>query len=486
MRSYLVLIICCIALNTQAQYVNYVSTNNSIIDTAIAQLPHRLINTPLLLNDTNSKKTIRISPLITALPTIQKNTVGAQLGAGFSAMFKFNKKLQAIINYQRLWLNGTTAMDSSVTQTNSIGAVGTAFYTRSANFTTSNYLDFNLKYLPSKYITLHAGRNRFFVGEGYRSLILSDNAAPMYHLSFDAKFKQFQYATTYAHLVDINDSKPLDNYVRNKFMTFHSISYTPNKWLTIQLYETVVFASRSNNMYKFKYDVTYLNPIIFLRPVEYSQGSTDNELLGLNIKLKPIKNLTLYGQFVLDEFLLSYFVKRTRWWGNKYAVQGGAKYNYIRPQKQFIALAELNYARPYTYSHADPLINYGHYNQALAHPAGGNFIELLSLVSYKQNNLMFSAKVSYFTQGLDANSTNYGSNIYNSYTKRNADFGVAILQGKLLKRITANVQGTYTLTKVKNINVCLGTVVTKSNINATNAIVYMGVQATLFNHYNDY
>lgn len=483
MRSYLVLIICCIALNAQAQYVNYTSINNRIIDTAIVQLPHRLINTPLLLNDTNRKKTIRISPLITALPTVQKNSSGAQLGMGFSATFKFNKKLQTVINYQRLWLNGTTGMDSSIAKNNSIGALGSAFYTRNAKFITSNYLDFNIKYVPSKYITLHAGRNRFFVGEGYRSLILSDNAAPMYHLSFDAKFKQFQYSTTYAHLVDMNDSKPLDNYVRNKFMTFHSISYTPNKWFNIQLYETVVFASRSNNPYKFKYDVTYLNPIIFLRPVEYSQGSTDNELLGLNIKLKPIKNLTLYGQFVLDEFLLSYFVKRTGWWGNKYALQGGAKYNYIRSKKQFLALAELNYARPYTYSHADPLINYGHYNQALAHPAGGNFIEVLSLVSYKQNNLMFTAKGSYFMQGLDANNNNYGSNIYTSYTKRNADFGIATLQGKLLKRITANVQATYVL---KNISICLGTVVTKSNINVSSAVVYMGVQATLFNHYNDY
>ncbi|MBC7413098.1 MAG: hypothetical protein H7331_11680, partial [Bacteroidia bacterium] len=453
------------------------------IDTEIANIPHRLINTPLLLNDTNQKKHTHISPLVTALPTIEKNNIGAQLGAGFSASFKLNKKLQAIINYERLWLNGSLAMDSSVTQNNSIGAVGTAFYTRKANFNTSNYLDFNLKYIPNKYITLHAGRNRFFVGEGYRSLILSDNAAPMYHISFDAKLKQFQYSTTYAHLVDMNDTKPLDNYVRNKFMTFHSISYTPNKWLNLQLYETVVFASRSNNPYKFKYDVTYLNPIIFFRPVEYSQGSTDNEILGLNVKLKPVKNLTLYGQFVLDEFLLSYFVKRTGWWGNKYAVQGGAKYNYIRPKKQFIALAEFNYVRPFTYAHADPLINYGHYNQALAHPAGGNFIEALSLISYKHNNLMFSGKGSYFMQGLDANNNNYGSNIYTSYTKRNADFGIATLQGKLLKRITANLQATYT---VQNTSICLGTVVTKSNINVSSVIVYMGLQATLFNHYNDY
>ena len=46
----------------------------------------------------------------------------------------------------------------------------------------------------------------------------------------------------------------------------------------------------------------YLNPIIFLRPVEYSLNSSDNALMGLNWKFKSTNNSHIYGQFVIDEF----------------------------------------------------------------------------------------------------------------------------------------------------------------------------------------
>ncbi len=480
MRNTFIIVLLCIVANVNAQYINYQSITNRVIDTAINNVPHRVINTIGLKHDSIKKQT-RLKILPVAISTFQKNKVGAELGIGFSINHYYSAKLAASINYQRVWLNGTTGLDSGIHQTQSIGSVGTAFYTKNKNFVTSNYLDFNVKYTPNKYINLHAGRNRFFVGEGYRSLVLSDNVAPFYHLSFDAKFKQLQYATTYAHLVDMNDSKPLDNKNRNKFMTFHSISYTPSKWLNVQLYETVVFPTRSNNTYKFKYDLTYLNPITFFRPVEYSQGSTDNELLGLILKIKPIKNLTLYSQFVLDEFLLSYFVKRTHWWGNKYAAQAGAKYNYVSNKKQFVALAEFNYVRPYTYAHADSLINYGHYNQALAHPAGANFVEALALLSYRSNKLQLVAKGSYFVTGVSTITQNYGNNIYTSYTSRVADFGVTTLQGNRIQRITANLQASYSF---KLATVCAGTTVIKTN--GISSIVYVGIQSTLFNHYNDY
>ena len=45
---------------------------------------------------------------------------------------------------------------------------------------------------------------------------------------------------------------------------------------------------------------------------------------------------------------------------------------------------EFNMARPYTYSHNDTLgSNYSHYNQALAHPLGANFREVLAIVQYQ-------------------------------------------------------------------------------------------------------
>ncbi len=70
------------------------------------------------------------------------------------------------------------------------------------------------------------------------------------------------------------------------------------------MFEAIIFENRDTLGRKFTYDVNYLNPVIFYRPVEYSIGSGDNVLMGLNFKYKIFNNHLLYGQFVIDEFLL--------------------------------------------------------------------------------------------------------------------------------------------------------------------------------------
>jgi len=45
-----------------------------------------------------------------------------------------------------------------------------------------------------------------------------------------------------------------------------------------------------------------LNPIVFYRPQEYSVGSPDNSMMGLNISGKLFGSLKLYAQAVADEF----------------------------------------------------------------------------------------------------------------------------------------------------------------------------------------
>ena len=53
------------------------------------------------------------------------------------------------------------------------------------------------------------------------------------------------------------------------------------------------------------FDINYLNPIILLRPVEFSLNSPDNILLGLNIRYDLFSSSYIYSQIVLDEFSLT-------------------------------------------------------------------------------------------------------------------------------------------------------------------------------------
>lgn len=59
------------------------------------------------------------------------------------------------------------------------------------------------------------------------------------------------------------------------------------------------------------FELQYLNPVILYRAVEHFLDSPDNVILGTNVKWNPIKGISLYGQFVMDEFKLSEVKKQS-------------------------------------------------------------------------------------------------------------------------------------------------------------------------------
>jgi hypothetical protein len=58
--------------------------------------------------------------------------------------------------------------------------------------------------------------------------------------------------------------------------------------------------------------------------------------------------------------------------------------------------------------------SYTHFNQALAHPLGANFKELVALVNYSKEKWNFSIKLTHAKVGLDSLHTHYGQNIFAS------------------------------------------------------------------------
>jgi hypothetical protein len=117
--------------------------------------------------------------------------------------------------------------------------------------------------------------------------------------------------------------------------------------------------------------------------VEYSLGSGDNALLGASFKIKIPGNIQVYGQVILDEFFLKEIKAKNGWQDNKQGGQLGIKLFNIGGVKNLNFLSEVNIVRPYTYYHKNTLQNYGHFNQPLAHPYGGNFYESMSTLNFK-------------------------------------------------------------------------------------------------------
>jgi hypothetical protein len=107
---------------------------------------------------------------------------------------------------------------------------------------------------------------------------------------------------------------------------------------------------------------------------------------------------------------------------------------------------ELNFARPFTYSHYDSVSNYSHYNQPLAHPLGANFKEAIGIIRYQPiRKLTIQAKLIAWKQGLDSAGINFGNNIFRLYTTRPFDYGWKIGSGRESTGLNGSLWAGYEL-----------------------------------------
>ena len=293
------------------------------------------------------------------------------------------------------------------------------------------YLGYNL----SESISLELGHGRHFIGNGYRSLLLSDNATNMFYLKFILNVWKFNYQTIFAELEATSPRNNIGDFlVPKKYMASHFLSFKPKKNIEIGFFETVVFSREDH------FEFQYLNPVIFYRTIEQAIGSPDNVMLGLNLKYNAFKQFSFYGQFVLDEFLLSAIKDGSGWWANKYGAQIGLKYINMFNIDHLDGQVEYNVVRPYTYSHTDTiadlvipvsLANYSHQNQSLVHPLGSNFKELIFGLRYQPTQkLILNGRFILTQYGDELDGSNWGGNILKPSESKEQEFGNTIGQGE--------------------------------------------------------
>ncbi|MBS1654696.1 MAG: hypothetical protein JSU05_07625 [Bacteroidetes bacterium] len=304
-------------------------------------------------------------------------------------------------------------------------------------FDARGYITFNV----AKYIDVAFGYDRNFIGNGYRSLFLSDFGAPTLFLKLNTRIWKFNYQNLFMELVP-SYTPGGDKLIPKKYAAFHHLDIDITKSLNIGLFEGVMFGRKD------RFEFGYLNPVIFYRSIEQQNGSFDNSVIGLDAKANIKKRVQLYGQLLIDEFLFSEIKRNRGWWGNKWGIQAGAKYIDAFNIKNLDLQVETNRVRPFTYSHGDSVANYTHYNQPLAHPLGANFQEFIGIARYQPaSKWMIQAKAIYYKQGLDSSAANLGSNIFlpNAPPYRTADFGYKNGGGHLVQVLNASLLLSYEL-----------------------------------------
>ncbi|MFM9838873.1 MAG: hypothetical protein ACKVOQ_11450 [Cyclobacteriaceae bacterium] len=288
------------------------------------------------------------------------------------------------------------------------------------------YIDFNI----TNHIYFQFGHDRTFIGNGHRSLIFSDYSPPNLFLRANAKVWKINYLFQLNRLTgnELVGGSSAGKRYPEKFMAFHHASINIGKKFNLGFFESIVFTP-SDSLNSGKFDIGYLNPVIFYRAIEQQFGSSDNALLGFDFKWNAFKNISFYGQTVIDEFVFSELRAGKGWWGNKYALQAGLKYIDVAGVSNLDLQLEYNSARPYTFSH-NTASSYSNYSQSLAHPLGANFSEIVAIVRYQPiPKLSLIGKALLMKTGRDDVNQNFGGDILKNNTTRQSDFGNSITQG---------------------------------------------------------
>lgn len=352
-----------------------------------------------------------------------------------------------------------------------------------------------LSYSPAKFINIQFGHGKNFIGDGYRSLLLSDVTSPHPFLKLNTKFWKIKYTNTWMWLKDVRPEVVADKAFLTKYIANHYLSWNVSKRLNIGLFESVVWANSNDR----GFDVNYLNPIIFFRAIEFETGQgAGNALLGASAKYKWNDNINVYGQFILDEFSLGDVKGGEKSWKNKFGYQLGFKYFNAFKVDNLLLQFEYNRVRPYTYSHNTMVLNYANNNQSMAHLWGANFSEAILIGRYHYKRWFADAKLIFGVRGLDFNNGidnfSYGGDIYRDYNDRPFDTGIEVGQGIKTKTFNGNLQAGYVINPASNLKVFTDISFRNFNPEAETTTTFknntvwfnFGIRTDLFNWYFDF
>ncbi|MGE0931718.1 hypothetical protein [Peijinzhouia sedimentorum] len=308
---------------------------------------------------------------------------------------------------------------------------------------------FNVSTKVAKHIDLQAGFDRNFIGNGHRSMILSDFGNNNFYIKANAKLGHFNYTMIQnvmrADAYGIYGESSIGESFPKKYQAFHRLGIDIGKNFNLGIFETVVYGRERENGAN-PIELGYMVPAIFFRATEQQVGSADNALLGIDYKWNFLSSFSFYGQVIFDEFVLEEIRSGEGWWANKFGIQTGLKYIDAFGVSNLDLQVEGNITRPYNYTHQDNFNSYTHFLQPIAHPFGTNFKEVVGILRYQPRERLHIVARGFYNQfGADDADTNWGGDILKPYTSREQNYGNVIGQGIDTKILYADLTLSYML-----------------------------------------
>lgn len=343
-----------------------------------------------------------ISPLVditlgkeqidTTRTTLFRNTRGVyaegQLGKKLSFQFVFAENQARFRAYEsqyiaergeiRIGANGYYTENGTVpgaarTKPFKIGAYDYAYSMGSVNY------QINPK------MRVEIGNTPQFVGAGYRSLLLSDNALPAMGVRYSWKIgSRWEYHVVWKQHKN-QYRKPVTQAVEsayeNKLFTASYLTFKPHASWSVSLF------SGGNQL---RADSLIQHPLQAQMLVPIPLASTDliagnqqiiNGIAGLNIDWAG-KRHHVYAQVAVDRYRETFF----------FAGQLGTYFLEVWNNPGLFAQLEFNLMPRYFYAAPNPKLAYSTNNLPSAHPKGNNFFEAFYRIQYEKKRWFIQSK----------------------------------------------------------------------------------------------
>ncbi len=321
-------------------------------------------------------------------------------------------------------------------------------------------------YRPVEKILIAAGNNQQFIGEGHRSLLLSDNSAGIPYLRITYKMSEkftFSYMRARAlNLLRRPYTNTAEAYYETKGLAVNYLTYKPTENINISLFEGTLW-NQGDSISSQSLHPLYYNPITLVSSFAVDEPGEINPLIGLNAGAQILPKHRVYGQVAFSNLEFS-----------STAFQIGYRgYNFFG-LNDFMIQLEYNAVPENFYESENPRLNYSNYNLPLAHARSNSFNEFLVRINYEWNRVYFEQAYHYYDLKNHSGSAllpiyqNAGEETY-SINYSNSEIGYRFnrkmnlcLFGAFTYRIDGSIDGTET------------------------QFVSIGLRTAILNHYKDF
>lgn len=227
-----------------------------------------------------------------------------------------------------------------------------------------------------------------------------------------------------------------DSVTVKKYMSGHRLEMDFTNRFSMGFYETVIYGGRL--------DMSYLNPVAFLRGAEHSNGDHDNAALGLDFRLFVHRSHSIYGELFIDD--ISTRKLGTDWYGNKFGYQIGTFLVEPFGLKDIDVRAEYTRIKPWVYTHKFPIDGYNHYDDVLGYYSGPNsdvmVVQLRKRFTRRLHSLLTVMK---YRHGANPEGRNIGGDPLQGFRVGYSTTKSKFLDGIVEKRMSAGVDVSYEL-----------------------------------------